>query len=706
MAILNNIRKRGVFLIVIIALALFSFVLADVIRNGGFSTDKSQTTIATVNGIDIPRQEFMERVEAYKQAVGPSGNSSQATNLIWEQELRSVLLQEQYDELGIVVSEEAMDDALRTSLSSNTTFQNQAGQYDPARIAEYQANIQNNSQALGQWNNFLKNTRRSILETTYLNMVRSGMVSTLADGEQEYRFENDKINIEYVHIPYSSIADEDIVISDSDIATYVKEHPNDFEVEPQVDIQYVSFNEEPSEADIEAARVKIAALLNETSDDLDNDGVNEIVPGFEANTNHAEFVSKYSDIGYNDSWLLKSRAPQSIVDTLFALDEGSVYGPYKLNNAYNLSKVVAVAQKYDSVNSKHILIRFQGSTGGSSGISRTNEEAKALADSLLTAIKSDKSKFESLAASFSEDLTNKDNGGELGYFGPGAMVPTYDSFIFDNGVGSVGVVETDFGFHVVKIEDQKNLQKVIKLATVSQEIEPSEETINQLFADATKLEVAAQDGNFSDLATEAGSPVKPVNKIGELDAIIPGIGENRSIVTWAFDDENKVGDVKRFNVPNGYIIAQLTRRNPKGLMSVAEASASVTPILRTKKKAERIMASATGTTLQEVATGQNVTVKNATALTQSNPTIAGAGTEPKVVGTAFGKKAGEDTGLIEGVTGVFKVRVLAVNPAPELTSYEAYAKQANDKVSPLVNNGVYTALKNAADIEDNRSTIF
>ena len=109
MAVLNKIRQRSVFLIVIIALALFSFVLADVIRNGGFS-NKTQSTIATVNGEDIDRIVFMEQVEAYQRQLGPNASSTQAINTVWEQELRNILLRQQYEELGLIVGQDALDD--------------------------------------------------------------------------------------------------------------------------------------------------------------------------------------------------------------------------------------------------------------------------------------------------------------------------------------------------------------------------------------------------------------------------------------------------------------------------------------------------------------------------------------------------------------------------------------------------------------------
>ncbi len=208
------------------------------------------------------------------------------------------------------------------------------------------------------------------------------------------------------------------------------------------------------------------------------------------------------------------------------------------------------------------------------------------------------------------------------------------------------------------------------------------------------------------MAKTAGTDLRPVNKIGELDSNIPGVGNNRTIINWAFNEETNVGSIKRFSIPDGYVIAQLTRKDPKGLLSVAEASVTVTPILRNEKKAKKIRETITGTTLEEIAASQSVTVQTATAVTMSAPTIPGAGAELEVVGAAFGKNTGETTSLIDGKAGVFIAKVLSINKAPDLETYASYANQLNAKIQPTVNASVVSALRKAADIEDNRANFF
>ncbi|UAB82426.1 peptidylprolyl isomerase [Marixanthomonas sp. SCSIO 43207] len=698
MAILNSIRKRGIFLILIIALALFAFILSDILTKGS-GPGKDQDTVAIVNGTEISRQDFMQQVEATQRNLGPNATTAQAMNMVWERELRSTLLAEQYEELGLTVEKEQLNSAMRQSLANNPQFQNELGEYDEALVQSYVSSIKGNPQLYGQWQDYIKNIKEAALQNMYINLVRGGLASTLAEGKQQYHFENDKINIQYVQVPYTKIADEDVSVSEEEIKQYISEHKSEYEVDKQIDIQYVFIAEEPSSEDIQAANDNVAALINDRVE------LNDTIVGFKNTTDDEGFVNLNSDQSYTDRWYFEKDLPQPIADTIPSMSKGDIYGPYQVGNSLNLSKVIAVEQLPDSVKSRHILIRYQGLQTASQDVTRSKEAAKKLADSLSTVINRDKSKFEALAAQFSEDNSNKDDGGDLGYVGPGRMVPAFNDFIFDNNEGTVGVVETNFGFHVAQVLEQKNRQRAVKIATVIKQIEPSESTINNVFSKATTFEVAAKKGDFEKVAEEQNLTARPVNKIGELDANIPGVGSNRSIITWGFEEETSVGDVKRFNTPGGYVIAQLTRKSPKGLMSVSEASSKVTPILRKKKKAEKIRQSISGSTLQDVASSQSVTLQTATAVTMANPIIPGAGSEPKVVGAAFGEKAGETTGLIDGEKGVYKVRVLAVNKAPELDNYASYVNQLN-AANNAVNSKVYQALKKKADIEDNRAKFY
>ena len=707
MAILNSIRKRGVFLIIIIALALFSFILADVIRNGGFSSEKSLTTVATINGESLTRDIFMKQVELTQRNLGENGTTAQAMNMVWDRELRNVLQQQQYDALGLTAQKEQLEELLRMGLASNPTFQDADGIYSALKVQEYIANVKaTNPTAYQQWLDYENNLKSGALQTTYYNMIKAGMRSTLSEGEQEYRYQNDKINMQYVYVPYTSIPDADVSVTDSEIEAYIRNNAADYEQTPQVDVQFVSFSEAPSDVDIADAEAAITSLLKDREVYNSNIKATEILKGLENTEDYQNFINDNSDVPFQDRYFFKSDIPEAIAEDLFATPLNGIYGPYKLGDNNNISKVIGITQMPDSVQSRHILIRYQGSFRASDAITRSKEDAKAMADSITRVLKRNKKKFEALAKTLSDDKSNSDKGGDLGYVGPGKMTKEFNDFIFDNKTGTLGVVETEFGFHVVEVQEQKNKQKAMKFATLSKEIEASEKTLNEVFANASRFELAAQKGDFSQIAKEQELALKPVNKIGALDATIPGVGNNRSIVNWAFGEDVSATDVKRFSILDGYVVVQLTRKSPKGLMSIAEASALVMPKLRNGLKAKQIMATISGNDLDAIASSQGITVQNATAITMAAPTIPGAGAEPEVVGAAFAKAAGETTSLIAGEKGVFIVRVTAVNNAPALENYASFANQLNSAATPAVNTKVYQALKNAAEIEDNRANFF
>lgn len=695
MAILNDIRKHGIFLIIIIALALFSFVLSGVIGNGN-STPKGESIVGTINGVDLPREQFMKKVENIQRNLGPNSPTNQAMNIVWDREIRRVLLSEQYESLGLTAEKEQINNSLRTSLANNPTFQDEFGLFNELKLQEYLANVKNaadngNPQAYNAWLDFEADTENSVLENTYFNMIKGGLITTLVEGKQEYQYQNNNIDIEFMQIPFENIADADVVITDTEIEAYVKANSEDYEVDSQVDIQYVTFNEDPSTDDNEKAKVAISELTND----------------FETTTNIAEYVNLNSDVTYTDSWFLKNQLPEAIASDLMSQKLNEIYGPYKEDNSYKLARVYAITKMADSAKAKHILIRFAGLSSAPQDVLRTKVEAEKLADSILRVVKRNRRKFDDLASKYSEDLSNKDKGGDLGYFSPGRMVKPFNNFVFENKTGDIGVVETSFGFHVIQISDQKNIQKAIKVATIVKKIEASEKTINEVFSKATKFEIAASETDFVELAEASDLKSNPVNKIGELDSNLPGIKENsRTIVSWAFNEETNIGDIKRINTNSGYIIAQLTRRNPKGLKSLAEASATVTPILRNQKKAKLIRESITNSEINTVASNQNVSVKAANAISMANPTIAGAGTEPKVVGVAFGLKVGETSGLIDGEKGVYMVKVTAVNNAPKLQDYSGFANTVNTSKASSLNTNAYNALKDEADVEDNRANFF
>jgi peptidyl-prolyl cis-trans isomerase D len=236
----------------------------------------------------------------------------------------------------------------------------------------------------------------------------------------------------------------------------------------------------------------------------------------------------------------------------------------------------------------HILISYEGTQVPNKKEKRTKEQAKAKAEQLLAQVKANPGSFFMLAMTNSDD-SSAQQGGDLGYFAPGQMVKPFNDYVFNNPVGSIGLVETDFGYHIINVTEK---QDAVRLATIARKIEPSEATADKLYTKAVKFEMDANKQDFEKVAKAAGLMVNPSVKVQAMDEYFGAAGQQRQIVRWAFDKETNVGDVKRFEIVNvGNIIAKLKKVNEKGLMALETARPMIEPILRNKKKAEKIISS-------------------------------------------------------------------------------------------------------------------
>ncbi|CAM4191175.1 peptidylprolyl isomerase [Zobellia nedashkovskayae] len=704
MAILENIRKRTTVLILIIGLALFAFVISGVFTNGDVN-GKVGSSIAEINGEEISIDAFRQKVDV---ASRRSANAStmQTVNQVYDQEVRNAVLGQQFTDLGVDIEQDQILNYISTipSYSQSPQFQNESGVFDQNKFRNFVAELKmNNPEQYNLWLQDEQAIVQSAKQQTYFNLIKAGVGATLKEGELDYKLANDKIDIKYVRIPFTSIADSTIAVSKSEIQTYINNHKEDFKQEPARDIQFVYFQEKASVADESAVKEAITKLMDNAVEYNAQTDKNDTIAGFKTATNMMAFLDRNSDIKFDTIYKSKKQLPAKFADTLMTLQVGEMFGPYRDGDFFKVSKMMD-RKPNGSVKASHILIAYAGAQRANPDVTRTKEEAEAEAKRLLTEAKKKDAKFVELARDNS-DGPSAPNGGDLGYFQEGRMVPAFNDFAFANKVGTVGMVETDFGFHIIKIDDKED---VVQVATLAREIEPSEETTNKLFTDATKFEMESIESSkaFSDLAKENEYLVRPVNKIKATDENLPGLSAQRNIVQWAFQEDVKVGDIKRFDLTGGYAVAQLTKTYQEGLMSVEDASALVLPKLRKERKAAQIIEANKGKSIEDLAKDNNVSASTASALTVKSPTIPGAGSEPAVVGTAFAMKEGATSDLIEGNTGVYKLTVTKKTEAPKLDNYSMYATSVKSSRESRVNTAVYEALKDASVIEDKRASFY
>jgi peptidyl-prolyl cis-trans isomerase D len=699
MAVLSKIRKRSGLLLLAIGFALLAFVIQDLFNSGMKSIS---TDVGSVNGKDISFDEFRIKVANTEKNAqnGQQMTSMQASNQVWNQEVQVALLNAEFEKLGIRVGEKHIIEAFKSdpNIGQNQMFLNAAGKFDLNKFKDYFKEVPNGMQMLKEQE---KNAELRAKYEIYNSLIKGGMYATQTEGKFKYEAESNKVNFDFVMVPFSSVKDSDVKVTDEEITTYMKTKEKKFKSEESRELDYVLIAEKPSAADEAEIKKNVDALLLASVRYNKETGKNDTIQGFRTVTDNADFVNANSDIPFDSTYISKQDLPAEHAEQLFNLPAGEIYGPYMKGNYYCLSK--GLGRKAGAkVKASHILISWEGTQVPNKKEKRTKEQAKAKADGLLAQAQTNPGMFMILAMSNSDD-SSAQQGGDLGFFGPGQMVKPFNDFAFGNPIGKIGLVETQFGYHIIQVTDK---QDAVRLATIAQKIEPSEATNDKIYTQATKFEMDAADKDFAKLVKDNKLTSSPAVRVKAIDESFGSLSNQRQIVKWAFEGDTKIGSVKRFEIVNvGHVIAKLKSIAPKGLMSVEEARPQVEPILKNKKKAAKIEAKMKGASLAAIAASNKVTVMNAVDLTIENPSVPNAGYEPKIVGLAFSSKVGKLSKPIEGNSGVYVIATKVVTKASAIKKFDDYI--AKVKQQAVGNSGRFMqALKEDADIVDNRADFY
>lgn len=696
MAVLSKIRQRSILMIGVIGFCLLAFIVGDIINSGGFGGVSRH--VGSVNGEDIPAQDFLAKVSNYtKMQQGVS--ATMAANQIWNQEVENRLLEERYEKAGIRVGREHVLSIFGMQLGSDPRFQNALGKFDKKKFNDFLANMKATNPAQYEMvERDMPQYEAAAKRQIYNSMLKAGFIVTEAEGKAKYKDETDKVTFDYVYVPFSTINDDQVKVSDQEMIDYMKKNEKKYKAEASRELEYVLIENKPSAADEDEMRKNINSLLAPRVEFNNETKANDTIQGFAQTTNVEDFVNKNSDIRYDTTYVPKKALPVEHAEAIYNLAPGQVYGPYVDNGYYKLTRV---AGRKDNHSTKvvHVLVAYKGAMRAAPTITRSKEEAKAIADGYLAQVNANPSTIDALARTNNDDPGAMQNGGVYDVTADGGWAKEFKDFAIASPKGKTGVVETDFGYHVMRILDKES---AIRLATVAQKIEASEATGDEAFRKATNIEMEGPNKPFADLAKTAGATVQKA-KVGANDENVQGVGNQREIVRWAFSKDTEIDDVKKFDVPQGHVVVKLKAKNEKGLLPIEDAKITVAPMIRNQKKAEMIRKKMTGSTLEAVAQKSGSSIATATDVTFAAPMIMNVGAEPKVVGKAFGLAAGKTSQLIDGNGGVFMIRTKAKTDAPALPNYATYTQRMRSEARGGVPQRIVMALKEKADIEDNRS---
>ncbi len=698
MAVLSKIRQRSLLVIAVVGLALFAFVLMDLLGSGSFGD--SGRYVGSINGKDISAEEFRFKV-ANQQEQNRGASALMIANNIWSQEVKNTLYEEQFEKLGLSAGQAQIKGVMEQT--GNTMILDQMGRFSQDKYNQYVEMVK--AQYPAQWRLIIEDYETNLAnfakEQAYNTLVKAGINTTGFDGKMLYERENNKVNFDYVVLPYATINDGEVPVTDAEIVAYMSKRKNQYKADDSRDFEYVLIESKASDQDIKEIEENLASLLEPRTVYNEAIKANETLPGFGEAENVEEFVNANSDIPFDEKYIFGKNLPSMTEPTV-----GTVTSLYKENDYIKISRILDSKSVADSVKSSHIIIPYQGSMAATpEAVSK--EEAKTQADSIFNLVRNNEAKFREIADEINTDGT-KGNGGEIGWVMYSQI--TYEGFdqdfaefIFFNPQGSIEVVDTKFGYHIIKIDETGSRENAYKVATIARQIEPSNTTNDQVYSFSQQIEMEAQSKSLEEIAREHNLNLVPVNGITAIEENIIGIGAQRNIVQWAFGRDARKESVRRFDISQGHVIAKMKNINTNGLQSIEKARPTVEPLVRNEKKAALIKEKIqSGATLEEIAQANNETVKSATGISLSNPTLQGLGQEPKVVGKALAMAPGEISAPIEGKSGVYVIRTQAVVKAQELPNYTTQSNRLKTQSQGAVEGRILTSLTQKADIKDKR----
>lgn len=720
MAIIGKIRKHSGVVVIIIGVALAGFILMQDTKFGNCTKGKRDDFIGKIDGKKIKSAEFEakvdEQTEIYKKQnkkeTLTAAEAYQIKIAAWDNLEKEIIMQAEFEKLGLAiehdnsetpsVSPEELADMMMGKFLHPYIIQNfsdpKTGQFNRQNVQYIEQNFDKlKEEEKKQWINLQKAIKEDRINTKYNNLIAKGYYVPTALAKKMYEDGTKTANVRSIGIKYQTISDSTIKIADADFQKYYDEHSYQYKQEESVDIDYVVFDVQPSAADKKKAEEDIKKI----HEDFIKTEIKDV----------ENFVNANSDERYDSIFFKKGALPVRVDSILFNEKVGFTTSPYLENNTYYISKLVQIQPRPDSIKANVILLTYKNAPAIGENSPRSEEQAKATADSLFSIVKKDGKLFTEMAKAKSDFPTAKEDGGDLKWFADGDL--NY-KFYFDSclnyKVGDIRLINSPMGYMLMQVTGKKDLVKKVKVATIKRQTQPSKETDNDYLVKASEFSGACRTADqFKKTATVKGYSPRNATFVRPMDFTLPGLESAREILRWAYDEKTKKGDVSTqvFDLQGKYVVALLVEKREKGIATLDQVKKYIEPLVKREKKAEIIINkvnSAAGSTkdINALAAKLNAAVDTAANLTFQAYNYPKYGPEPELIGTIFTLKPNVLSTAIKGGMAVYIVNVDGFTPAPPVQNINAIKAQLGSYFQQRIGNEVYTTLKDKAEIKDNR----
>ena len=713
MAVLGKIRSRGALLMGIIGLGIFAFIAEEAVRSCESTRNNARQQVGEVLGEKIDVNDFQKLVDEYSEVIKMQQGAealndeqlNQVKDMVWNTFVQTKIVENEAEKLGLRVTDTEMQNVLKDGTNPmllQTPFVNQqTGRFDASALqkflAEYNTQKSANPQMARQyesiykyWTFIEKTLRQQLLAQKYQSLLAHCILSNPVEAKMAFNEENQENQVELAAFPYSSIQDDKVQVTESDLKSKYDELKPRFQqyVESR-DIKYVDVQVTPSQADKTALQKEFTGYAKELS----------------AAGDPANIVRKSSSlVNYTGVPVAKSAFPSDIAAKLDSMSVGQTTGVInsRIDNTLNVIRLISKQQLPDSVQYRQIQV------GGA-----TAAAAHKSADSIYAALNAG-ADFEAIAKKYGQTgqktwMTTQQ------YQGAPSMDNDTKNYI--NSLNTMSVNETKNivlpqGNIIVQVLDRKGLIEKYVAAVIKKSIVFSNDTYRMAYNRFTSFVSANQtaDDIFKN-AAKNGYKVQEAKDVTTSQHYLANIHGTRDALKWLF--EAKEGEVSQM-YPCGdndhLLVAVLTKINHAGYRSLDDPQ--VKEIIKAEvlkdKKAEMLMAKLEGVNNLNAAKTKGGKVSNVSQITFAAPvfvTTTGA-SEPALSGAVYATAKGKFSSKpVKGNAGVYVFRVESKTMRPGKFDARAMEQKLRQKSMQYAGNFM-NELYIKADVVDNRYLFF
>ena len=712
MATLQKIRSKGPLLVIVIGLALFAFIAGDAWKV--LQPHQGKQDVGEVNGEVLSAQDYQKMVDKLSEVIKLTNGLNSLTedqlnnvkDQVWQSYVNNKLIAEQAEKLGLKVTDaeiQSIIDQGTHPLLMQTPFRNpQTAMFDKDMLKKFLVDYANLNasqmpaqyveyyQKMGAFWQFVEKTlAQSTLAEKYQNLVAKSLISNPVAAEDAFNSRTEQSDLLLAGVPYSSINDSTIQVSDSEIKDRYNEKKEQFKqlVETR-DIRYIDVKVVPSDADRKAVEKEVTEYSNQLASTTADFGT---------------FVrSTGSSVNYSDVPVSKSVFPADVASRLDSTNVNEVYGPYynQTDDSFNAFKLLAKVSSPDSIQFRQIQVYAD-----------TEEKTKTLADSIYNALKGG-ADFAAVAKIYGQTgeatWVNAQSweGSELD-----ADNSKFINTLLNQPVNELANLNMGQANLILQVMNKKSMQTKYKVAVVKREVEFSKETYNAAYNKFSQF--VAQNTTIDSMvknAEESGYTLMPRTDLSSAEHYVGGVRSTREALKWIFAAKpGEVSPLYECGENDHLMVVALDKIHEAGYRDINSVAEMLRAEIRRDKKAEKIMEEMKKyNSIAQVKGMKDAVSDSVKHVTFSAPAYISVtrSSEPVIGAVAAKTAANKVSAPIKGNGGVYMIQVYAKEKGSEKFDAKQEEATLTNMAVRIAGNQLINDLYQKAKVVDQRYLFF